>query len=182
MLIRRKDLNIRLNGKDTVFLMGAIYSLLVIAFGWGVLVSSGVNRSMRITGRLIFLQGLVSLAWPLAPMHLCGNEMTFTDRMHIALAMVTVLLMFLELGFGAAAFSRGFRRFTYTCMAAFLIFGVLTGLDAPRLAANLPTPWLGVWERINIGVYLLWSVALAMLILRQQPSPPETAGMRLRPA
>lgn len=162
--------------------MGAIYTLLVMAFGWGVLASSGANRYLRITGRLILLQGLVSLAWPLAPMHLRGNEMAFTDRMHIALALVTILLMFLEMGFGAAALGKGFRRFTFTCMVAFLIFGGLTGLDSPRLAANLPTPWMGVWERINIGAYLLWITALAVLTLRQKSAAPEPAGMRLRPA
>jgi hypothetical protein len=24
---------------------------------------------------------------------------------------------------------------------------------APRIAASLPTPWMQVWERINIGVF-----------------------------
>ena len=31
-----------------------------------------------------------------------------------------------------------------------------------RIAANLPTPWIGVWERINLGVFLLWVVVLAL--------------------
>ena len=28
------------------------------------------------------------------------------------------------------------------------------------------TPWIGVWERINIGVFLLWIVVLATALLR----------------
>jgi hypothetical protein len=49
-----------------------------------------------------------------------------------------------------------------------LVFGVLTFRDAPRIVANLPTPLIGVWERINIGVFLLWVVALAIALLRVQ--------------
>jgi hypothetical protein len=48
--------------------------------------------------------------------------------------------MLLAIGFGAATFRM------------LLLRGVLTGLDQPRLAANLPTPWMGVWERISISL------------------------------
>ena len=47
-----------------------------------------------------------------------------------------------------------------------LTFGGLTFLEAPRLEANLPTPWIGLWERINISVFLLWIVVLAVRLLR----------------
>lgn len=47
-----------------------------------------------------------------------------------------------------------------------LVGGALAGLDAPRLAANLPTPWMVVWERINIFAYMLWVVVLAIILLR----------------
>jgi len=46
-------------------------------------------------------------------------------------------------------------------------------LDQPRLAANLPTPWMGVWERINIGVFLLWVSVLAIALLRAQVERPK---------
>ena len=49
-----------------------------------------------------------------------------------------------------------------------LVFGVLTGLEGPRIGANLPTPWGGIWERINIGVFLLWIVVLAAALLRAE--------------
>ena len=47
-----------------------------------------------------------------------------------------------------------------------LVFGGLTFLEAPRLQANLPTPWIGLWERINISVFLLWIAVLATALLR----------------
>lgn len=47
-----------------------------------------------------------------------------------------------------------------------LAFGALTFVDAPRLQADLPTPWIGLWERINISMFLLWIVVLATVLLR----------------
>jgi hypothetical protein len=49
-----------------------------------------------------------------------------------------------------------------------VVGGVLTGLDQPNLEPNLPTPWMGVWERINIYAYMLWVVVLAIALLRAQ--------------
>jgi hypothetical protein len=51
-----------------------------------------------------------------------------------------------------------------------LTFGALTFLEAPRLQSNLPTPWIGLWERINISVFLLWVVVLAALLLQNETS------------
>jgi hypothetical protein len=48
-------------------------------------------------------------------------------------------------------------------------------MDASRITANLPTPWLGVWERINIFGYMLWIVVLSINLLRVQ-----TDGLELR--
>jgi hypothetical protein len=63
-------------------------------------------------------------------------------------------------------------------MVILVAFGALTGLDAPRIAANLPTPWVGVWERINIGVFLLWVVILAIALLRAQVERPRDNACR----
>lgn len=49
-------------------------------------------------------------------------------------------------------------------IVARLAFGALTFLEAPRLQANLPTPWIGLWERINISVYLVWVVLATVLL------------------
>jgi hypothetical protein len=87
---------------------------------------------------------------------------TLSDTMHIVLASVAVLLMLLAIGFGAAAFGKRFRLYSLATLVVLVAFGVLTFLDAPGIAANLPTPWIGVWERINIGAFLLWVVVLAI--------------------
>ena len=148
--------------------LGIAYTLLVTAFGWGVWASARRNRPLRVVGGLMVAYGVIGLAWPFAPMHLRGAEFTLTDTMHIVLAMVTVLFYLLVLGFGAAAFGKRFRLYSIATMVILGAFGALTGLDGPRIAANLPTPWAGVWERINIGVFLLWIVVLAMALLRAE--------------
>jgi hypothetical protein len=64
-------------------------------------------------------------------------------------------------------------------LAVLAAFGAMTFVDAPRLAANLLTPWVGVWERINIGVFLVWVVVLAVALLGAEDTAARTAG---RPA
>jgi len=79
---------------------------------------------------------------------------------------MTVLLMVLTIGFGTAAFGKRFRLYSIVTLVILFAFGALTFRDGPRIAANLPTPWVGVWERINIGAFLLWVVVLATALLR----------------
>ena len=88
--------------------------------------------------------------------------------MHATLTFVLVLFILLVIGFGAIAFGKRFRLYSIATMLILLVFGALAGLDVPRVEANLPTPWLGVTERINIFGYLLWVVVLAIALLRVQ--------------
>jgi len=75
-------------------------------------------------------------------------------------------LMLAAIVFGAAAFGRQFRVYSIASLIILAAFGALTFRDASGIAANLPTPWIGVWERINVGVFLLWVVVLAVTLLR----------------
>ena len=145
---------------------GAFYSLLVTLFGCGVLASAGRSRSrpLCVVGYSMIAYGVLGFFWP--PMHLRGVERTLTDTLHVVFTMAAVVLMMLAIGFGAAAFGRRFRLYSVATMVVLVVFGALAGMDGPRVAANLPTPWVGVWERINIGVFLLWVVVLAVTLLR----------------
>lgn len=147
--------------------LAPIYTLLVAAFGWGLWRFAGRRRAVRIMGGLILAYGSLGMLWPFAAMHrrevLAAGGGTLSDTMHVVLGGVTVFLMFLAIGSGAAAFGKRFRRYSIASIVALLAFGALTFLEAPRLQANLPTPWIGLWERINISVFLLWVVVLAAL-------------------
>ena len=89
-----------------------------------------------------------------------------SDTAHVVLGGITVVLMFLAIGFGATAFGKRFRLYSVASIVVLLAFGVLTFLEAPRFQADLPTPWIGLWERINISVFLLWVVVVATVLLR----------------
>jgi hypothetical protein len=140
------------------------YTLLSIAFGCGVWLSGERNRPLRIVGSLLIANGVIGIFWP--PMHLRGAEFRLTDALHIAFSIVTVAIFMLEIGFSAAAFGKRFRLYSIATMIVMTAFGILTAFDAPRIAANLPTPWIGIWERLSIGVYLVWVVTLAAISLR----------------
>ena len=146
--------------------LGLLYTLLLAAFGWGIWMSAGGNRLLRVVGGLILATGVLGLFWP--PMHLRGAEVTLTDTLHIVWTMASGLLTLLAMGFAAAAIEKGFRGYSIASMVLLLGFGALTSVDAPRIQANLPTPWIGVWERIDIGVWMLWLLVLAVVLLRRQ--------------
>ena len=99
---------------------------------------------------------------------------TVSDTMHIAFSMVTSLLMLLAMAFGAAALGKQFRFYSIVTILVLIIFGSVIAMDAPKLAANLPTPMLGVWERILIGAFLLWIIVLAALLLRKETKKEQT--------
>jgi hypothetical protein len=148
--------------------LAALYTALLIAFGAGVWQSAGRSRALRVAGTLLIAYAVFGLAWP--PMHqrtvLAAGGGTLTDTLHIGWTAVTVLLMVAFIGFAAAAFGRRFRLYSVATVVAMLVFGYLTSLQAGNLQANQPTPWMGVEERVNIFVYMLWIVVLGVALLR----------------
>jgi Protein of unknown function (DUF998) len=152
--------------------LAVVYSLLVIAFGFGVWQSSLANKPLKITGLLLIVDAIIGLFWP--PMHqrevLAAGDGSLTDTMHIIFTFVTVPLIMLTIGFGAVALGKRFRQYSIITLMILIFAGVLTGLESPNISKDLPTPWIGVWERINIGVYMLWVAVLASSLLHKTES------------
>jgi hypothetical protein len=151
-----------------------VYGILMIAFGVGVWLSAGARRSLRILGGLIVGYGLVGLPGPVFfSMHTMvrggGTQaMQPSDVLHITLTAALVLLIVLSIGFGATAFGTPFRLYSIGTILVVLVFGALAGLQSGAMANNLPTPWMGVEERLNIFAYMLWIAVLAIGLLRAQ--------------
>lgn len=150
------------------FPLGILYTVFVAAFGWGVLRSADGNKFLRIVGILLIIHGVLGLTW--SPMHqrevLAAGSGTFTDIWHIVMSAITVLLMFLSIGFGAAALGKGFRIYSIITLIVFIVFGVFTFKEAPNMDKNLPTPYIGLWERINIAAFMIWLLVFASILLR----------------
>jgi len=153
--------------------MSFLYNPLVIAFGTGVWRSAGGKRSLRITGILLIVWGVVGLLWLPFPMHLRGAIGSVTDTMHLVLTGVTVLLITVVIGFGSGARGKWFRLYSILTILAMLVFGALVGMQAPRVGAGLPTPWLGVMERVSVYAPMLWVIVLAVVLLRDQRTAPQ---------
>jgi hypothetical protein len=111
------------------------------------------------------------------PMPTRGTRGTPRNTMHIPATAVMSLFILTAMGFGSTLLGRRFRRYSYGTIATLLVFGGLTGLHGPRVAANQPTPWMGFEERVNIYATMLWLAVLPVALMRaERESRPEPLG------
>jgi len=157
-------------------MLGTIYTALMIAFGW-IVWTSAPRHALRIVGELLFVQAVFGIFWP--PMHqravLAAGGATLTDTLHIVWTVVTSLFFMSALGFGAGGFGKRFRFYSLATLFVVFACGAWTGTYAPAIQGNLPTPWVGVWERINTNAFMVWITVLAMALWRA-PRPMSTDG------
>jgi hypothetical protein len=146
-------------------LLGALYGMLIIAFAIGVLRLPSRGRALRATGWLLFAFAMTGALWAVFPMHERGAAMGWQDVGHIALSVVSVLLILSYIGIGGFALGNGFLLYSMATLLAFLVSASLTFALAPALARNEPTPWLGLIERVMIYSYLLWTAVFAAGLL-----------------
>lgn len=144
--------------------LGVVYCVLLAGFGWALATDTGARRPLRIAGALMVVNGALSLYWP--PMHLRGADFGLTDALHIVWSAATVALMLGAMGFAAAAFGRPFRMYSLLSVVVLAVCGVLTAAAGPLVAADLPTPGLGTWERVSVGTFMVWLAVLSVLAAR----------------
>jgi Protein of unknown function (DUF998) len=101
-------------------------------------------------------------------MNMRGVERTLSDTMHLLLSGATMLLLSGAILIGSKALGPSFRRYSIATVVVMLVFFVLTLMDAPNVAANLPTPYMGLNERICMCAWLLWVAAFSVRLLRQK--------------
>jgi Protein of unknown function (DUF998) len=152
------------------FVLAIFYSLLFMAFGSGLWLSAKENWKLSYVAVFIIFDAVIGFFWP--PMHrreiIAAGAGTATDILHLAWAFVHLLLMLLMIGFGAAIFGKTFRIFSLVIVLIFIIFGILTTRDSSGIEAGLPTPYLGIWERVNIGAYMLWVIVFTILMIKRK--------------
>jgi hypothetical protein len=147
--------------------MTFIYAPLLIAFGIGVWASAGGRRSVRITGILLSIWGALGFVWLLFPMHLRGSIGSATDTMHLVMSAITVLLITTFIAIGSGAGKRWFRIYSILTILVMLTFGAYVGTLASRVQAQLPTPGLGIIERVSVFSPMLWVVVLAIILMHE---------------
>jgi len=119
-------------------LIVTFYSLFVTAFGWGILQVASENRKLRMVGMLLVINAIIGLFWP--PMHqrvaLAAGEKSLTDALHIVFTAVTVPMMMVIIGFGAASLGKRFRNYSIITLA--ILFLALSMRDSSRSKYSLP--------------------------------------------
>ena len=149
-------------------------STLLLLFAVGMWMSADGRRWVRPMAVMMALNTIDALVlWNVFPMHMRGEQPTFTDTMHGVLAIDPFVIAALILA--AMAFPGRFRVYTI----ATIVFSTLLALTAfryvPLVFANQPTPWMGVTERAGQYVTNVWYAALAVLLLRTQATSPVRA-------
>jgi hypothetical protein len=131
------------------------YTLLVASFAVGVWASAGPKRAARTTGAMLLGYAAFGVAgglvFPMRPREaLAAGEGTLRNAMHIPATAVMSLCIVLAMGFGATLLGKRFRYYSYGTIAILLVFGALASLKAGQMAANEPTPWMGISMRRHI--------------------------------
>ena len=150
-------------------------STLLLLFAIGIWKSSNRRRVLRWLAVMMALNAIDALLlWNFFPMHMRGEEPTFSDTMHGALAIDPFLLTAVVLG--AIAFKGRFRVFTIATIVFTFILSIKGFSYVPAVIANQPTPWMGAFERAAQYAINLWYAVLAIVLLKQRV--PATAHER----
>ena len=149
------------------------YSVLMTVFGLGVLASSGGRWKIRVAGWLLTVYGVTGFLWLFAPMHLretlAAGGGTRSDTMHLVLAGVTQVIYLVSLVLLATELGRNFRVYSVVTVCLLFVFGALTFLESGEIAVNGPTPFIGIWERANITLFMSWIVVLSAVLMKHKP-------------
>lgn len=146
------------------------YTLLLIAFGLGVGSIASHNKKLRLTAAVIVIDAIFTAFWP--PMHqrevIAAGGGTITDTLHYVWAFIHLALVLLMIGFGTVVMGKKFRIYSIATVVVFIIFGILTTQESSGIATAKPTPHIGIWERVNIGAYMLWIAVFAIAHLQAE--------------
>lgn len=153
-----------------------VFAGLLTAFGIGIWRSAVGRRALRIAGALVAAHGVVSLLWMIAPMSrrevIAAGGSTSADTMHLVLAAATGVFVAAYVTSAAFGFGKIFKLYSAATIVTSLVFGLMSA-QVEQIEAGEPTPYMGLFERIGIGAWLLWMAAMAISLWRPTLNGPE---------
>lgn len=163
------------------FMVGANlfpYSLLVLAFATGVWATTGQTRAGRnTTAGLVGFAIFGAFGGGVFEMErrevMAAGENTLRGALHLPATGVMTLSLLVAMIFGARLLGKRFRYYSYATIVTMLAFGQWVATQAGELAANQPTPWMGIEERVSSYSMMLWLAVFALGLLRAQRAIPE---------
>ena len=153
-----------------------IYSAFQVAFGLGIWLhkdhyennNNGRRQRpwLRALGVTQIIIGIVAISWMPFPMHMRGEETSFTDTMHNAFAAVQVMFILTSLGLGTIAYAKKpFGYYSLGTLVTLVALGSLSFLIAGQVVPQELGNYFGIWERITVYGYMAWVMMLAILLL-----------------
>jgi len=148
-----------------------LYNLLVLAFGAGLWLSFRDHpRALRVAALMVILSGLGGLVIELTPMDPIGDPVTALGMAHLVIAAVILFSTIAAMAFAIAGWrnsseAQGAAIATTAILVVVLIAGALAAL-----AAAQGMPLLGLYQRVTIGGYLVWLLALGAALLTERPA------------
>ena len=144
-----------------------VSSALLLLFAFGIWMSANERRVLQWMAVMMALNAIDALVlWNFFPMHMRGQQPSFTDLMHGILAVDPFLLAAIVMG--AVAFPGRFRVYTVITIvftSALAVFGMSF---VPAVVANQPTPWMGAVERAAQYATNAWYAVLAVMLTRRR--------------
>jgi hypothetical protein len=145
----------------------SISSALLLLFAVGIWMSADGRRGVRVLAVMMGLNAIDALLlWNFFPMHMRGEQPTFTDLMHGVLAINPFLLAAVILG--AVCFRGWFRFYTVSTVIFTSLLAVAGFSYVSAVVANQPTPWMGAIERAAQYTTNVWYAMLALMLLQQR--------------
>lgn len=155
--------------RQWLLLSSWVYNFLVGCFAIGIWKTCLPICVARTTGAVILAYAIISMITPLYfQMDMRGAEPTPTGSLHPLMTAVMSFFIMLSIGSGAFLSGRGFRIYSLMTLITVIIFGLLTVSQVKALAAGLDTPWMGLKERVNIYLTMLWFALLSLSLVRQE--------------
>lgn len=151
-----------------VVILFTISSILFLAFAAGIWVSFKGNLVHALSIMIIGNAINSLILWNFFPMHMRGEQPSFTDTMHGILAINPFVIISIVLG--AAYFKNWFRFYSIGTILLLIITAFIAFSYASLVFANRPTPGLGITERVAQYSHLLWHSMLAIVLLHRQRS------------
>ena len=160
---------------DLVVSLFTASSTLLFLFAIGIWMSANGRGLVKAVAILMALNTINALVlWNFFPMHMRGQEQTFTDTMHGLLAIDPFLLAATVLA--AIAFRGRFRVYTIATITFTTLLIVFSISSIRAFMAHEPTPWMGLAERAGQYATNVWYAVFAAMLLGQGPSRPQDSS------
>lgn len=156
-----------------------VYNVLLVAFGLGLMLSARGLRSLQaLAAAMVLLNGAFGLLIELAPMDPIGAPVTAAGIVHMVLAGLLVLTCMAAMASLALGWWRGRAHPALAAVTVALLVLMLAGGALAALAATAGWPFLGLFQRLTIGAYLVWLPMVAWVALSEgvEPVPSASTG------